>query len=127
MTSDHKALQNTDIDTPSNRTIDCLLKYIKRGFDFLNDASEWDEKHECRRSPYCGRAMRGVDDSATMRVGFTGDLMAKNDLIDEKMIWILASKQPCKQSDRVSHTRGFVGSTNYAATGEQISLTVDLY
>ncbi|KAJ2916280.1 hypothetical protein MD484_g4134, partial [Candolleomyces efflorescens] len=115
LTCQHKALQNTDLDTPTDRTVKCFLKYIRRGFDFLNHANEWDDKHECRRSPYCGRSTRRVDDRSTMRIGFSGELESANDLVDDSISWSLATKAPCKHNATLIQTQGHVTARNYVA------------
>ncbi|RXW15200.1 hypothetical protein EST38_g10655 [Candolleomyces aberdarensis] len=115
MTTQHKALINSDANPPTSKTLYCLIKYMARGFDFLGHANEWDKQHDCRSNGSCGRTIRGITDKATLRTAFSGGFMEEQDVVDNSLIWILASAAPCKDDDAVPHTLGFVGTNHFAA------------
>lgn len=74
---------------------EALLKYIKRGYNYMKSASEWKEDHKCGEDPYCGKTVRYICDRWTLRFTFC-PISQVADTVDPYIEWKLAGRIDCR-------------------------------
>lgn len=109
--SEHRGLINTDLDQERADTEVCLTKYRSRGFQLHKSALPWFPGHVCGVHKYCGRTLRGLDDSAVLRIGLSShDIGVSMDVVDPGLRWKLAVRGECGTPGQVVREAGWVRS-----------------
>lgn len=124
MTSVGSGFLNSDSLDPPQRTISCVMKYYLRGFNTLDNCSDWKGSHTCGTSFYCPQTLRGVTDGGTMHVVFDVAEEGDPDLVDDCVVWRLATTGSCKLWGTEASEAGFVGNTHTAITSNVFSIFI---